>query len=109
VTIREQAQRFNATKQPTDPNILVNIGLCTGPVLLGATRMRTDAGQERLTYTASGMVTNTAARLCQLATHGDIYLSETTAHLVRHRFTVDEPAYEQVKNISGEIRVYKLP
>jgi class 3 adenylate cyclase len=109
VMIREQAQRFNATKQPTDPNILVNIGLCTGPVLLGATKMRTDAGQERLTYTASGMVTNTAARLCQLATHGDIYLSETTAHLVRHRLTLDEPAYEQVKNISGEIRVYKLP
>ena len=54
--------------------------------------MRTDAGQERLTYTASGMVTNTAARLCQLATHGDIYLSETTAHLVRHRFMLDEPA-----------------
>jgi class 3 adenylate cyclase len=109
VTIREQAQRFNATKQPTDPSMLVNIGLCTGPVLLGATRMRTDAGQERLTYTASGMVTNTAARLCQLAAHGDIYLSETTAHLVRHRFMLNEPAYEQVKNISGEIRVYKLP
>ena len=109
VMIREQAQRFNAAKQPADPNILVNIGLCTGPVLLGATRMRTDAGQERLTYTASGMVTNTAARLCQLATHGDIYLSETTAHLVRHRFTPSEPISEHVKNISGEIRVYKLP
>jgi class 3 adenylate cyclase len=109
MTIREQAQRFNATKQPTDPNILVNIGLCTGPVLLGATKMRTDAGQERLTYTASGMVTNTAARLCQLATHGDIYLSETTAHLVRHRFTPSEPISEHAKNISGELRVYKLP
>ncbi len=109
VTIREQAQRFNATKRPTDPNMLVNIGLCTGPVLLGATRMSTDAGQERLTYTASGMVTNTAARLCQLATHGDIYLSETTAHLVGSHFTLSEPTDEHVKNISGEIRVYRLP
>jgi class 3 adenylate cyclase len=108
VTIREQAQQFNATQHSPDPNILVNIGLCTGPVLLGVTRMRTGTGQERLTYTASGMVTNLAARLCALATHGDVYLSETTAHLVQQQFALDEPRYEHLKNISGEMSVYTL-
>ena len=107
MTIREQAMRLNAARQPTDPDILVNIGLSTGPVLLGATQMMTHAGQERLTYTASGLVTNIAARLCALASHGDIYLSEATAHLIGPQFTLDEPTYEHVKNLSEEIRVYK--
>ncbi|MGE3537355.1 MAG: adenylate/guanylate cyclase domain-containing protein [Candidatus Tectimicrobiota bacterium] len=108
VTIRAQAERLDTAKPLSAPAILVNIGLCTGPVLLGATHMSTDSGQERLTYTASGMVTNLAARLCALATHGDIYLSETTAHLVRQQFAVEEPTYEHLKHISGETRVYKL-
>jgi len=107
VTIREQAEKLNAVKAPQDPNILVNVGLCTGPVLLGATRM-TSAQQERLTYTASGMVTNIAARLCGLATRGEIYLSETTAHLVRHQFALHEPTSEHLKNLSEEVKVYKL-
>lgn len=108
VTIREQVMQLNAAKHPTAPDLLVNIGLSTGSVLLGATKMMTHAGQERLTYTASGMVTNIAARLCALASHGHIYLSEATAHLVRHQFTLYEPTYEHVKNLSGEIRVYQL-
>jgi class 3 adenylate cyclase len=54
------------------------------------------------------MVTNLAARLCALATHGDVYLSETTAHLVQQQFALDEPRYEHLKNISGEMSVYKL-
>jgi len=107
VTIREQAEKLNATKALQEPNILVNIGLCTGPVLLGATRM-TSATQERLTYTASGMVTNIAARLCELATRGEIYLSEPTAHLVRHQFALHEPTYEHLKNLSEAVKVYKL-
>lgn len=107
VTIREQAEKLNAVKAPQAPNILVNIGLCTGPVLLGATRM-ISAQQERLTYTASGMVTNIAARLCVLATRGEIYLSETTAHLVRHQFALQEPTSEHLKNLSEEVKVYKL-
>ena len=71
------------------------------------TRM-TSAQQERLTYTASGMVTNIAARLCVLATRGEIYLSETTAHLVRHQFALHEPTSEHLKNLSAEVKVYKL-
>jgi class 3 adenylate cyclase len=108
VAIREQAKGLHAAQPSTTPHILVNIGIATGPVLLGATMMRTGTGQERLTYTASGMVTNLAARLCALATHGDIYLSTTTAHLVQQRFALDEPRYEHLKHISGETRVYRL-
>jgi class 3 adenylate cyclase len=68
----------------------------------------TGSGQTRLTYTASGLVTNVAARLCALATHGEIYLSETTAHLVSHQFALHEPTSEHLKNLSREVRVYKL-
>jgi class 3 adenylate cyclase len=107
VTIRQQAEQLHTVKAPQEPTILVNMGLCTGPVLLGATRI-TSVKQERLTYTASGMVTNIAARLCELATHGEIYLSEITAHLVRHAFARQEPTYKHLKNLSTEVKVYKL-
>ncbi len=107
VTMRTQAQQLNATRAPEEPAIQVNIGLCTGPVLLGATRMSSTT-QDRLTYTASGMVTNIAARLCALATGGAIYLSETTAQLVTPHFTLQGPRAEQLKNLSTEVAVYTL-
>lgn len=106
--IRDQAERLNRTRRPEEPALLVNVGLCTGPVLLGATKMTTVSGHERLTYTASGMVTNLAARLCALADHGDIYLSETTADLVGSHFTLGEPTSEHLKNFREAIRVYTL-
>lgn len=108
LAIRAQAERLNTLHAAQEPRILVNIGVCTGLVLLGATTMRTDTGQERLTYTASGMVTNMAARLCALAAHGAIYLGETTAHLVRHEVALAEPTSEHLKNISGEIQIYRI-
>lgn len=107
VTIRDQAQQLNAARTPEEPAILVNIGLCTGSVLLGATRMRSST-QDRLTYTASGMVTNIAARLCALANGGEIYLSETTAELGKPHFTLLGPRVAQLKNLSTEVTMYTL-
>jgi class 3 adenylate cyclase len=63
VAIREKSRALNRDREPRYPEIVVNIGINTGQVLLGATMMRGAVG-ERLTYTASGMVTNLAARLC---------------------------------------------
>ena len=58
VTARTRAAREHDTQ--------VHIGLHAGTALVGVTRFRSRLG-ERWTYTASGPVTNIAARLCQLA------------------------------------------
>ncbi|MDH3601474.1 MAG: adenylate/guanylate cyclase domain-containing protein, partial [Candidatus Tectomicrobia bacterium] len=73
MAIRERVAVLNQEQTPHMPEILVNIGVNTGQVLLGATMIKGTAG-ERFTYTASGMVTNIASRLCDLSTQGDIHL-----------------------------------
>jgi class 3 adenylate cyclase len=108
VRIREQACALNRETPPHEPEILVNIGINTGQVLLGATMIKGAVG-ERFTYTASGMVTNIAARLCDYGEGGEIHLSETTAQLVRAHFELLGPTYKHLKNVHEKIGVYELP
>jgi class 3 adenylate cyclase len=89
------------------PEILVNIGINTGQVLLGATMIKGTVG-EHFTYTASGMITNIASRLCDLGNQGEIHLSSATAQLVMNHFTLDGPLETHLKNIRGMLPVYKL-
>lgn len=107
VAIRQQAHALNQAKAPSEPAITVNIGINTGQVLLGATMIK-GMGDARLTYTASGSVTNLAARLCDFGSQGAIHLSETTAHLVQEHFTLRAPREVHLKNLRGTISVYTL-
>ena len=63
---------------------------------------------ERFTYTASGMITNIASRLCGLGAKGEISLSITTAELVTGHFMLNGPLMVHLKNIQGSTPVYKL-
>jgi class 3 adenylate cyclase len=105
--LHEQVQTLNRGKILQEPELLINIGINTGPVLLGATMIKGAVG-ERFTYTATGMVTNIASRLCDLGSHGEIHLSETTAHLVKDHITLQGPCEVQMKNLQDPLAVYKL-
>ncbi|MEE8301389.1 MAG: adenylate/guanylate cyclase domain-containing protein, partial [Candidatus Tectomicrobia bacterium] len=107
VDIKEQACALNRERAPHEPEMLINLGINTGQVLLGATMIKGAVG-ERFTYTASGMVTNVAARLCGYSTSGEIHLSKTTAQLVMDHFTLHGPHKVQLKNVEGTTPVYKL-
>jgi class 3 adenylate cyclase len=63
---------------------------------------------ERFTYTASGMVTNIASRLCDLGNNGAIHLSHATAQLVKDHFTVYGPFEVYLKNVRDAMPVYQL-
>jgi class 3 adenylate cyclase len=63
---------------------------------------------ERFTYTASGMVTNIASRLCNLGKQGEIHLSHTTAQLVMDSFTLHGPLETHLKNVQDPVLVYKI-
>jgi len=63
---------------------------------------------ERWTYTASGPVTNVAARLCTLAQEGAIVLSEVTASLLTDTYVVQPLGAYHLKNIPSPIEVYRL-
>jgi len=61
--------------------IKVNMSINSGKAYLGMTRLQGAAGT-RMTYTASGPVTNIAARIAPLAKDGDILIGKETANRV---------------------------
>ena len=107
IAIRAKARALNRAREPQRPEIVVNIGINTGHVLLGATMMRGAVG-ERLTYTASGMVTNLAARLCEFGAKGDIHLSDATAKFVSGHCMLQGPLEVNLKHIAGVTLAYKV-
>jgi len=63
---------------------------------------------ERWTFTASGPVTNLAARLGSHATGGQILLSPETAVRVRDRFPVRSLGLASLKNLSSPVEVWEV-
>lgn len=85
----------------------VHIGVHAGIALIGFTRFRAKRW-ERWTYTASGPVTNIAARLCQLAAGGSILLSADVAAVVRHEYPLEYVGAKTLKNVTKPLDVYQL-
>ena len=83
------------------------MGLNTGEALVGATKL-TGAGDQRWTFTASGSVTNLAARLAGVAGPGDVVVGPETAARVRLRFVLELLGERELKNVSAPVRCYRL-
>ena len=62
----------------------------------------------RLTFTASGPVTNIAARLATLGEGGVVLVGPETARRVEARFLMQEIGQRQLKNIAEEVMVYRI-
>ncbi len=78
--VRRRAKGLNSRRRRHDP-VTVNMGLNAGEALVGFTRLRGRSG-ERWVYTATGPVTNVAARLAALARGGQILTTRETAALL---------------------------
>jgi DNA-binding response OmpR family regulator len=87
--------------------LMVHMGLNSGMALVGSTRFEGLRGT-RWTFTASGPVTNLAARLAGIAKPGDILLGPETAHRLGDRFPLQRLAPEHLKNIAAPVEVYCL-
>ncbi|MBI2180341.1 MAG: adenylate/guanylate cyclase domain-containing protein [Deltaproteobacteria bacterium] len=87
-----------------DP-IIVNIGLNAGPALTGLTRLRGRSG-ERWVYSASGPVTNVAARLAALAHGGQALTTKATVDLLGCKCRSIGP--HVLKNVTGVIDVVEI-
>jgi len=83
------------------PELVVRIGINTGPVSLG--RVGSDDGQ-----TAIGDAVNVASRLKEAAAEGGVYISHDTYRLVRHLFRVEPLGSVAVKGRQMPVTAYRV-
>ncbi|MGQ9857592.1 MAG: adenylate/guanylate cyclase domain-containing protein [Thermodesulfobacteriota bacterium] len=100
---REHNARLGEGLEP----VRVNIGINSGLALVGMTRFTGSLGT-RMTYTASGTVTNLAARLAAFAKGGDILLGEETVRLIEGLWPVYERGVVTLKGIQEPVRIFSL-
>lgn len=85
----------------------VNMGISSGTALVGMTKFK-GMLDTRMTFTASGSVTNIAARLSDHATGGDILISRATKELIDGLWPVYDRGKAKMKGIAEPIQVYSL-
>jgi adenylate cyclase len=85
----------------------VNIGINSGTALVGMTRFKGSLGT-RMTFTASGSVTNLAARLASHAKGGDILIGEETKDLINGLWPLYDRGLAKLKGIEEPLRIFSL-
>lgn len=89
-----------------DP-IEVNMGINSGIASVGMTRFGGSTGT-RMTFTASGPMTNLAARIASAATHGDILAGPETASRIGNEIKLYERGLMKFKNVKEKVRIFSL-
>jgi class 3 adenylate cyclase len=107
LAIHQRAQELNAVLSDVVEPVRMHIGVNSGPAALGATKIE-GRGGTRWTYTASGLTTNVAARLAQVAQGGETVLSDATLARVRALFHVEDLGYRDLKNVERPVRLYRV-
>ena len=100
-------QELNASLTGQFAPLAVNVGINSGAALVGATRLQGSA-EARYTFTATGSVTNIAARLGAFATGGTVIVSEATALRLGGEFRLESLGPQRLKNVGEPVSVYRL-
>jgi class 3 adenylate cyclase len=107
LAIREKVEIINRGLNKKDEPVAVNIGINSGEASVGSTRFEGITGT-RWTYTATGPVTNIAARIGSVATGGNILIGEETASRVEGRFTFQSTGKHDLKNVKKPIELFRV-
>ena len=101
--VEELNEEFSGVFQP----VFLHMGINSGAALVGATKLSSSAGA-RWTFTASGPVTNLAARIAGQATEGEILVSPTTAERIKGYFVLESLGERALKNVAEPVRLYRV-
>jgi len=85
----------------------IHMGLNSGTALVGSTRLEGLRGT-RWTFTASGPVTNLAARLAATAEPDQILVGPDTVAHIGAAFALEDLGLRQLKNLAAPVRVHRL-
>jgi class 3 adenylate cyclase len=87
--------------------VYVNMGLNSGMASVGMTRFQGTTGT-RMTFTASGPVTNLAARIAAAAIDGDILVGFETASRIEKEMIIYDRGPKSFKNVKEPVFVFSL-
>ena len=87
--------------------IAVHVGVNSGAAAVGATRIEGTAGT-RWTYTASGPVTNVAARLAALGDGDAVMIGDETRRRLGREWSAEDLGDRALKNIDEPVRVHRM-
>lgn len=107
IGIVHAAAALNAARGRRHDPIIVNIGINAGPALVGTTRLRGRSGEQGF-YSATGPVTNIAARLCALATEGQILSTGNVARMLNGIHPARRLGLRRLKNVSAPVEVFEI-
>jgi class 3 adenylate cyclase/HAMP domain-containing protein len=107
LAIRAKTDAANHDGRGAYPPIVVNVGISSGECDVGLVRLHSVAG-ERWTFTATGPVTNLAARLGDRAAGGQILVSAETARRLGQRVSLRSLGPLWLKNISSPVEAWAV-
>ncbi len=85
----------------------IHMGINSGPAWVGSTRFEGARGM-RWTFTASGQVTNLAARLAEVARDGEILVGPETARRLTGAYRLELVTRGRLKNISDSVEHHRI-
>ena len=91
----------------TGPSLSVHMGLNSGTALVGSSRFE-GVRKSRWTFTATGPVTNLAARLAAAAAPGEILIGPGTAARLAAQWHLEPRGPQTFKNITEPVEVHRL-
>ncbi len=107
VAIQERTALINRDLEGRFEPVVVNIGINSGTASVGSTRFEGITGT-RWTYTASGTVTNVAARIGSQAREGQVLIGAPTAVRIRERFPLLSTGFHNLKNVQDPIEIFRV-
>jgi class 3 adenylate cyclase/HAMP domain-containing protein len=107
LAVRRKVAEVNRELEGRFAPVTINIGVNSGTAQVGSSRFEGITGT-RWTFTASGPVTNTAARIGALATKGEIYVGPETAKRVAAQFELKAIGPQRLKNVAQPVEVFEV-
>ncbi len=107
LAIRAKVSQINASLEGRFAPVTVNMGINSGPCLVGSSRFEGVAGT-RWTFTASGPVTNVAARIGASATGGQVLIGPETAGRLGAGWRLETLGPQRFKNVSEPVEVFEV-
>jgi class 3 adenylate cyclase len=101
--VKELNEEFAGVFQP----VLLHVGINSGPAFVGATKLSSTTGA-RWTFTASGPVTNLAARVAGQAAEGEILVTASTSERIKGYFVLENLGERSLKNVDSPVQIYRV-